>query len=66
MMEHICLSLLFQTYVQDIAAQEAESIYHILARQEGHVYVCGDVTMAENVYTTIRLVLEKLIFSISG
>lgn len=43
-----------QTYVQDIARQESDSLYDLLVKERGHVYVCGDVTMAENVYTTIR------------
>lgn len=43
-----------KTYVQDLAATEADSIYNILVKQEGHVYVCGDVTMAEHVYLTLR------------
>lgn len=47
---------LFQTYVQDIARQEAESIYDLLVLQKGHIYVCGDVTMAEHVYMTVRYV----------
>lgn len=44
----------YKTYVQDLAANEAESIYKILVKEGGHVYVCGDVTMAEHVYQTLR------------
>lgn len=48
----ICIS--WQTYVQDLANKEADSIYDLIVKQGGHVYVCGDVTMAEHVYQTLR------------
>lgn len=51
-----------QTYVQDLAAKEADAIYKLIVEESGHVYVCGDVTMAEHVYQTIRYVeLETFI-----
>lgn len=46
--------ILLQTYVQDLASKEADAIYNLIVKEEGHVYVCGDVTMAEHVYLTIR------------
>ncbi|XP_037052326.1 nitric oxide synthase isoform X2 [Bradysia coprophila] len=46
-----------KTYVQDLAANEADSIYRILIKEGGHVYVCGDVTMAEHVYQTLRKII---------
>ncbi|GAB0095507.1 Nitric oxide synthase [Sergentomyia squamirostris] len=46
-----------KTYVQDIALKEADSIYQLLVVEHGHVYVCGDVTMAEHVYQTLRKII---------
>lgn len=43
-----------QTYVQDLASKEADAIYKLIVEEEGHIYVCGDVTMAEHVYLTMR------------
>ncbi|XP_034100432.2 nitric oxide synthase isoform X1 [Drosophila albomicans] len=43
-----------KTYVQDLIEQEFDSLYNLIVLQRGHVYVCGDVTMAEHVYQTIR------------
>lgn len=43
-----------KTYVQDIALKEGDAIYQLLVTEQGHVYVCGDVTMAEHVYQTLR------------
>ena len=44
----------FQTYVQDLALAESKEIYKLLVDEKAHVYVCGDVTMAEHVYQTLR------------
>ncbi|KAL9928212.1 nitric oxide synthase isoform 1-T6 [Glossina fuscipes fuscipes] len=43
-----------KTYVQDLIEQEFDSLYDLIVEERGHVYVCGDVTMAEHVYQTIR------------
>ncbi|XP_059613419.1 nitric oxide synthase [Phlebotomus argentipes] len=48
-----------KTYVQDIALQEADSIYQLIVVEQGHVYVCGDVTMAEHVYQTLRKIIAN-------
>lgn len=48
-----------QTYVQDLIEQEFDSLYNLIVLQRGHVYVCGDVTMAEHVYQTIRWVTSS-------
>lgn len=40
-----------------MVALEASSIYQLIVIEEGHIYVCGDVTMAEHVYLTIRYFL---------
>uniref|UniRef100_A0A1B0CIF3 nitric-oxide synthase (NADPH) n=1 Tax=Lutzomyia longipalpis TaxID=7200 RepID=A0A1B0CIF3_LUTLO len=50
-----------KTYVQDIALKEADSIYQLLVVEQGHVYVCGDVTMAEHVYQTLRTMLTRFV-----
>lgn len=50
----LCSSLCLQTYVQDLIEQEFDSLYKLIVLERGHVYVCGDVTMAEHVYQTIR------------
>lgn len=43
--------------------KEAEAIYKLIVEEQGHIYVCGDVTMAEHVYLTIRYVehISKLL-----
>lgn len=43
--------------------KEAEAIYKLIVEEQGHIYVCGDVTMAEHVYITIRYVrhISKLL-----
>ncbi|KAH8412332.1 hypothetical protein KR009_001346 [Drosophila setifemur] len=43
-----------KTYVQDLIEQEFDSLYQLIVHDRGHIYVCGDVTMAEHVYQTIR------------
>lgn len=49
--------------MQDLAVKEADAIYKLIVEEEGHIYVCGDVTMAEHVYLTIRYVI-LFIFSL--
>ncbi|XP_019773235.2 nitric oxide synthase, salivary gland isoform X4 [Dendroctonus ponderosae] len=48
-----------KTYVQDLALEEAAEIYKLLVIQEGHFYVCGDCTMAEHVYQTLKKIIQK-------
>nr|XP_014095409.2 nitric oxide synthase [Bactrocera oleae]XP_036234036.1 nitric oxide synthase [Bactrocera oleae]XP_036234073.1 nitric oxide synthase [Bactrocera oleae]XP_036234191.1 nitric oxide synthase [Bactrocera oleae] len=43
-----------KTYVQQQIEKEFDSLYQLVVEEKGHVYVCGDVTMAEDVYQTIR------------
>ena len=47
-----------QTYVQDWIHLEAENIYNILVIEKGHFYVCGDCTMAEDVYQTLKQIIK--------
>jgi nitric-oxide synthase, brain len=44
----------FQTYVQDIVKTEADAIYNIIAKERGHIYVCGDCGMAEDMYNAVK------------
>ena len=45
---------IFQTYVQDLIMRESAEICSLIKHQKAHIYVCGDVQMAENVYQTLR------------
>jgi sulfite reductase alpha subunit-like flavoprotein len=47
-----------QTYVQDLMREEAASLYRQLVCEGGHFYVCGDVTMAEHVLQTLKLIVQ--------
>ena len=47
-----------QTYVQDLILNESQNIFHILVHQKGHIYVCGDCTMAEDVYQTVKHIIK--------
>jgi nitric-oxide synthase, brain len=42
-----------------VALTEAQSVYNIIVNERGHIYVCGDVTMAENVYQTLRKIIAQ-------
>lgn len=55
----IKLSYYFQTYVQNLALEEAAEIYRFLVVEKGHFYVCGDCTMAEHVYQTLKNIIQK-------
>jgi nitric-oxide synthase len=48
-----------KTYVQDLALKEADSINELIVKENGHVYVCGDVTMAEHVNQTLRKIIAQ-------
>lgn len=47
-----------QTYVQDLFLNEADEIYRIMVVEKGHFYVCGDCTMAEHVYQTLKKIIQ--------
>ncbi|XP_066586894.1 nitric oxide synthase, salivary gland [Prorops nasuta] len=47
-----------KTYVQDLIQAEAAQIYDMLVFQQGHFYVCGDCTMAEDVYQTLKQIIQ--------
>lgn len=48
-----------QTYVQDLMLKEAKIIYELIAVERGHFYVCGDCKMAENVYQTLKSIIQE-------
>lgn len=49
-----------QKYVQDILQEQlAETVYRALKEQGGHIYVCGDVTMAADVLKAIQRIMTR-------
>lgn len=49
-----------QKYVQDILQEQlAEPVYRALQEQGGHIYVCGDVTMAADVLKAIQRIMTQ-------
>ncbi|KAL7977920.1 hypothetical protein Chor_010872 [Crotalus horridus] len=53
-------SVASQTYVQDLLRLHlADHVFEVLSQREGHVYVCGDVTMATGVLQTIQHILAQ-------
>lgn len=38
--------------------KESSEIYNLIKHKNAHIFVCGDVQMAENVYQTLRYVLD--------
>ncbi|XP_034776546.2 nitric oxide synthase 3-like [Acipenser ruthenus] len=46
-------------YVQDILREQlASKVFRTLCEQRGHMYVCGDVTMAKDVLDTVQEILS--------
>ena len=49
-----------QKYVQDILQEKlAEPVYRALQEQGGHIYVCGDVTMAADVLKAVQRIMTQ-------
>nr|XP_020655911.1 nitric oxide synthase, endothelial isoform X1 [Pogona vitticeps] len=49
-----------KTYVQDLLRMQLDSyVSEVLLRRAGHMYVCGDVTMATGVMQTVQQILAK-------
>uniref|UniRef100_A0A669PH31 Nitric oxide synthase, inducible n=1 Tax=Phasianus colchicus TaxID=9054 RepID=A0A669PH31_PHACC len=49
-----------KVYVQDILQNELETkVCNILHKEEGHLYVCGDIRMARDVAQTLKRILVK-------
>lgn len=45
--------------MQDLIQEESSEIYKMLMLEKGHFYVCGDCTMAEHVYQTLKSIIQK-------
>lgn len=51
---------LLQKYVQNVLQEQlAEPVYRALKEQGGHIYVCGDVTMAADVLKAIQRIMTQ-------
>ncbi|XP_044278442.1 nitric oxide synthase, endothelial isoform X2 [Varanus komodoensis] len=49
-----------KTYVQDLLRMQLPGyVFEALCRRDGHMYVCGDVTMATEVLQTVQQILAK-------
>ena len=48
---------MFQVYVQDILFNNAANTYEAVVKRGGHFYVCGDVSMANDVTKTLQQIL---------
>nr|XP_020453884.1 nitric oxide synthase, brain [Monopterus albus] len=47
-------------YVQDVLREQlSETVYQCLREEGGHIYVCGDVTMAGDVLKTIQQIIKQ-------
>ncbi|XP_047417906.1 nitric oxide synthase, brain isoform X2 [Sciurus carolinensis] len=47
-------------YVQDVLQEQlAEPVYRALKEQGGHIYVCGDVTMAADVLKAVQRIMAQ-------
>lgn len=45
--------------MQNLALAEAAEMYKIIVLEKGHFYVCGDCTMAEHVYQTLKTIISR-------
>lgn len=49
-----------QKYVQDaLREQLSDTVYRCLREEGGHMYVCGDVTMAGDVLKTVQHIIKQ-------
>ncbi|XP_046328083.2 nitric oxide synthase, brain-like [Haliotis rufescens] len=46
-------------YVQDMLRQQAKYAYNTMVNSGGHIYICGDVAMAEDVKQTLERILSE-------
>jgi hypothetical protein len=47
-------------YVQDMLKSNAVEVYRQIVEQDGHIYVCGDVSMASQVNTTVKEIIQRI------
>ncbi|XP_060064662.1 nitric oxide synthase 1-like [Ylistrum balloti] len=48
-----------KVYVQDVLKQNGKEVFEQILRRGGHVYVCGDVQMANDVSTTLCKIIQE-------
>ncbi|XP_071508617.1 nitric oxide synthase, salivary gland-like [Diadema antillarum] len=48
-----------KVYVQDMMHQNGKLVYQTVCKDEGHFYVCGDVSMAADVGTKLEVILAE-------
>ncbi|KAI1293695.1 Nitric oxide synthase [Halotydeus destructor] len=48
-----------KVYVQDRMMEASKHIFHQLVNNNGHFYVCGDVSMAQDVCKTLKTILKQ-------
>ncbi|XP_072288550.1 nitric oxide synthase 1 [Eucyclogobius newberryi] len=47
-------------YVQNVLREQlSETVYQCLKQERGHIYVCGDVTMAGDVLKTVQQIIKQ-------
>ncbi|GAB6030176.1 hypothetical protein CHUAL_005852 [Chamberlinius hualienensis] len=46
-------------YVQDLLTENASVVFREIYQEKGHFYVCGDVSMAEDVGKTLGIILQS-------
>ncbi|CAL1272101.1 unnamed protein product [Larinioides sclopetarius] len=46
-------------YVQHILREISDKVYKEIVQERGHFYVCGDVSMAEDVNQTLRAIIQE-------
>ena len=50
--------MISQQYVQDLIRKNSEQVCELILLNGGHIYVCGDVSMASDVSKTLLNVLQ--------
>ncbi|XP_067864479.1 nitric oxide synthase 2b, inducible [Heptranchias perlo] len=49
-----------KTYVQDILREKlAPEVYKVLHEEKGHIYICGEIKMAQDVTETLKCIIAK-------
>ena len=52
-------SINLQRYVQDVIRQNSEQVCELILLNGGHIYVCGDVSMASDVSKTLLNLFQE-------
>ncbi|RWS27093.1 nitric oxide synthase: salivary gland-like protein [Leptotrombidium deliense] len=48
-----------KNYVQDVMKNVSREVFRQIVHEKGHFYICGDVSMAKDVYKTLKHILEE-------